>query len=271
MSDLPIGIFDSGIGGLTVARHITNLLPDEKIIYFGDTLHLPYGEKSQKKIQQFSLKIIEFLIEKKCKAIIIACNSASSQSANYLENNILIKKNNIILFNVIDPIISYLKTLNTIHKIGVIGTNATIRSNIYEKKITNLPTKHSVVSLSTPLLAPMIESNFYNESIKTKIIKSYLKNNKLKDIDSIILGCTHYPLIESEIENIYKGNVKIINSLKYTSEKVIKKLKEKNMLVKKKNKNRKHEFFVSDLTESFQESAKLFFNEKIILKEKNIF
>ena len=117
----------------------------------------------------------------------------------------------------------------------------------------------------------MIESNFYNESIKTKIIKSYLNNEKLKDIDSIILGCTHYPLIESEIENIYQGNVKIINSLKYTSEKVIKKLKEKNMLVKNKNKNRKHEFFVSDLTESFQESAKLFFNEKIILKEKNIF
>ena len=270
MSDLPIGIFDSGIGGLTVARHITNLLPDEKIIYFGDTLHLPYGEKSQKKIQKFSLKIIKFLKSKKCKAIIIACNSASSQSANYLENNLLIKKK-IILFNVIDPIISYLKTLNTIHKIGIIGTNATIRSNIYEKKIKNLPQKHSVVSLSTPLLAPMIESNFYNESIKTKIIKSYLNNEKLKDIDSIILGCTHYPLIESEIENIYKGNVKIINSLKYTSEKVIKKLKEKNMLVKNKNKNRKHEFFVSDLTESFQESAKLFFNEKIILKEKNIF
>jgi len=271
MSDLPIGIFDSGIGGLTVARHLTNLLPEEKIIYFGDTLHLPYGEKSQRKIQQFSLKIIKFLIEKKCKAIIIACNSASSQSVNYLENNILIKKNNIILFNVIDPIISYLKKSNTIHKIGVIGTNATIRSNVYENKITDLQKNYSLVSLSTPLLAPMIESNFYNESIKKKIIKSYLNNEKLKDIDAIILGCTHYPLIESEIKNIYKGNIKIINSLKHTSEKVIQTLKKKNILTKIKNGNRKHEFFVSDLTESFQESAKLFFNEKVILKEKNIF
>ena len=117
----------------------------------------------------------------------------------------------------------------------------------------------------------MIESSFYNKSIKTKIIKSYLNNNKLKDIDSLILGCTHYPLIESEIKRIYKGNVKIINSLKYTSEKLIKTLNEKNILAKNKNGNRKHEFFVSDLTESFQKSAKLFFKEKIILKEQNIF
>jgi len=268
ISDLPIGIFDSGIGGLTVARHITTLMPQEKIIYFGDTLHLPYGEKSKKKIQTFSLEIVNFLIKKKCKAIIIACNSASSLSIDYLTKKF--KDQNIILFNVIDPIINYITKLNSEHQIGVIGTRATIQSGVYEKKIYALKKNHSVVSLETPLLAPMIEANFYNESIKMKIIKSYINDKKLKNIDSLILGCTHYPLIERQINNIYHSKVKIINSLKFTTEEVVKKLRKKNLLTTKK-KNTKHEFFVSDLTESFQESAKLFFNKKIILKEKNIF
>ena len=266
---MPIGIFDSGIGGLTVARNITTLMPREKIIYFGDTLHLPYGEKSKKKIQNFSLEIVNFLIKKKCKAIIIACNSASSLSTNYLKKKIA-KKHNIILFNVIDPIINYVKTLNSEHRIGIIGTRATIKSKVYEKKIFSLKQNHSVVSLETPLLAPMIESNFYNESIRTKIIKSYLDNPKLKNIDHLILGCTHYPLIEPQINKIYKSKVNIINSLNFTTEQVIKKLKQKNLISTNKNQE-KHEFFVSDLTKSFQESAKLFFNKKIILKEKNIF
>jgi len=268
MSDLPIGIFDSGIGGLTVARKITNLMPQERIIYFGDTLHLPYGEKSKKKIQQFSLEIVHFLIKKKCKAIIIACNSASSFSMDYLTQRFA--DHNIIIFNVIDPIINYIKKLKFRHQIGIIGTRATIKSGIYEKKICDLEKNHSVVSLETPLLAPMIEANFYNESIKMKIINSYINDEKLKNIDSLVLGCTHYPLIENQINNIYKSKVKIINSLQFTTEEVIVKLKKENLLSTKKNK-KKHEFFVSDLTESFQESAKLFFNKKIILKEKNIF
>ena len=269
MSNLPIGIFDSGIGGLTIARSITDLMPKEKIIYFGDTLHLPYGEKSKQKIQNFSLKIVNFLIQKKCKAIIIACNSASSFSIEYLQKKIP-AKNNIILFNVIDPIIDYVGKLNFGHNIGLIGTRATINSRIYEKKINKLKKNHLLISLETPLLAPMIESSFYNESIKTKIIASYIKNDKLKNIDSLILGCTHYPLIESEIKQLYKSKVEIINSLKLTSKKVIEKLTEKNQLATRKKKI-KHEFFVSDLTKSFQESAKLFFKKKIILKEKNIF
>jgi len=266
---MPIGVFDSGIGGLTVAREVTTLMPREKIIYFGDTLHLPYGEKSKKKIQSFSLDIVNFLIKKKCKAIIIACNSASSLSTNYLQKKIA-KDHNVIIFNVIDPIINYLKKLKTKNHIGVIGTRATIKSTVYEKKIFALKKNHSVVSLETPLLAPMIESSFYNESIKATIIKSYLDNPKLKKIDHLILGCTHYPLIESQINKIYKSKINIINSLKFTAEEVIQKLREKNLISKKKN-QKKHEFFVSDLTKSFQESAKLFFNKEIILKEKNIF
>jgi len=269
MSELPIGIFDSGIGGLTVARDLTRIMPKEKIIYFGDTLHLPYGEKSPKKIQNCCLQIVKFLISKKCKAIIVACNSASSLSINYLKKNIP-QKNKVLLFNVIDPIIEYINKGKGRSTIGVIGTNATIKSGVYEKKIHALKKNHSVISLPTPLLAPMIESNFYNESIKIKIIESCLKNSTLNNIDSLILGCTHYPLIENEISKFYKSKVKLIHSLTNTTTSVVKKLKEQNMLATQQT-NIQHEFFVSDLTESFQESAKLFFKKNIILKEKNIF
>ena len=177
MSEFPIGIFDSGIGGLSLAKSLTQLMPKEKIVYFGDTIHLPYGEKSKKQIQKFSLKIIDFLIDKKCKAIIIACNSASSASVDFIKN--ICEQKNIIILNVIDPIIEYIDSFDPNKIIGVIGTNATINSNIYENKISKLKKQHKIISLSTPLLAPMIESSYYNESIKTKIIEYYLKKNHL--------------------------------------------------------------------------------------------
>ena len=271
MSEFPIGIFDSGIGGLTLAKSITKLMPKEKIIYFGDTLHLPYGEKSKKQIQKLSLKIVDFLIQKNCKAIIIACNSASSSAVNYIINNIPKQKNDVIIFNVIDPVIKFINDFKPNKKIGVIGTNATIKSNIYEKKILELDKKHKIISLATPLLAPMIESNYYNESIKLKIIQHYLSNKLLNNIDYLILGCTHYPLIGKEIQNFFNGKLKIINALNYTSEFVMQSLEQKKILSTKESIDKKHEFFVSDLTESFQESAKLFFGKKIVLKEKNIF
>ena len=127
----PIGIFDSGIGGLTVAHAITKILPNEKIVYFGDTQHLPYGNKSPKKINYYSAKIVDFLFKKKCKAIIIACNTVSSIALKKLEKK---TKNRCVLFNVIDPVVKYVSTNFTIKNIGVIGTPVTIASNIYKKK-----------------------------------------------------------------------------------------------------------------------------------------
>ena len=268
MSEFPIGIFDSGIGGLSLAKSLTKLMPKEKVVYFGDTIHLPYGEKSKKQIQKFSLKIIDFLIDKNCKAIIIACNSASSASVDFIKN--ICEQKNIIILNVIDPIIEYIDSFDPNKIIGVIGTNATINSNIYENKISKLKKQHKIISLSTPLLAPMIESSYYNESIKTKIIEYYLKKKSLNNIEYLILGCTHYPLIEKEITRILKKKVKIINALSHTSKYIMQLLKKRNLLAKKNN-SKKHEFFVSDLTKSFQESSTLFFDKKIILKEKNIF
>ena len=265
-SEFPIGIFDSGIGGLTVAREIIELMPNEKIIYFGDTLHLPYGEKSKEKVINYCSKICKFLLSKKCKAIVIACNSASSLALDYIKKEV---GSNSIIFNVIDPVIDCVNNLQN-KKIGIIGTNATINSKVYESKINKLKKELSVFSLATPLLAPMIESRFHDASIKKKIIATYLKHDKLKEIETLILGCTHYPLIEPEIKNFYNEKVNIISSLNAIGLHIKNTFQKKRLLNENPN-SKKHEFFVSDFTTSFQNSAKIFFNNEINLKEKNIF
>ena len=265
-SELPIGIFDSGIGGLTVAREIIELMPNEKVVYFGDTLHLPYGEKSKEKVINYCSKICEFLMKKKCKAIVVACNTASSVAMNSIKKKF---GKDCYLFNVIDPVIEKIKNLKSNH-VGIIGTNATINSKIYEKKINSMYKDCNVFSLATPLLAPMIESRFHDASIKKKIIATYLDNEKLNSIETLILGCTHYPIILSEIQEFYNNKVHIISSLNSIGSHIKAKL-EKNNLLNTQKSNKKHEFFVSDITISFQKNAKSFFTQKISLKENNIF
>jgi len=264
--DNPIGIFDSGIGGLTVAHAISKTLPNEKIIYFGDTEHLPYGNKSPKMITFYSEKITDFLLKKKCKAIIIACNSASSIAFTALKRK---TKNKCALFNVIDPVIQSVVNDLFIKNLGVIGTNATIATNIYQKNINKKRADIHVKSLATPLLASLIEEN-NPQLYKDNIIASYLDSKHMSNIDSIILGCTHYPLIKSEIEHYYKGKIKIISTLKSIGKYVKNKLQKKNLLVLKKQ-IPKHNFYVSDYTKNFQKKTELFFQSSIILEEQNIF
>ena len=208
MKKLPIGIFDSGIGGLTVVRALKEKLPNEYIIYFGDTEHLPYGEKSNKAIQNFSKKITQFLINKNCKAIVMACNSASSVAFEVVKK----QAKNIPVFNVIDPIVKVVANNCNDCKIGVIGTKTTIQSGVYVRKIQEICSSAKVSSLATPLLVPMIEEGFVNEEISHKIIANYLSNKSLANIDSLILACTHYPLIYNEINNFYGGKVQLIDS-----------------------------------------------------------
>ena len=265
MKSSAIGIFDSGIGGLTVANAIKNVLPNESIIYFGDTEHLPYGEKSKQSIQIFSKKIIDFLIKKECKIIVIACNSASSATENYINNPL--KKTSII--NVIDPVVAEVVKICKNYKIGVIGTKATISSNAYEKKIKTLCSNAKIYSLPTPLLAPMIEEGFINETISNTIIDNYLSNKRLANIDHLILACTHYPLIHQEIKDYYQGRVNVIDSANIVANHIAKKLKAKDLL--NNSKSTKHHFYVSNYTKSFEKSAKFFFKETIKLEEINLF
>ena len=262
---LPIGIFDSGIGGLTVASAIHKVLPHEELVYFGDTAHLPYGDKSPEAIKYFSLKIAQFLLDKQCKMIVIACNTASSLAYNDLVEYIGDK---IPVLNVIDPIVDFVAAEKQLKHVGVIGTKATINSDLYAKKLQLARPGIEVKSLATPLLAPMIEEGFFSNTISKTVINSYLSSQKLKNIDSLILACTHYPLIQAEIEEFYHEKVTIINSAAIVAQSVHKKLTELHLLNKFGAK--KHQFFVSDYTSSFEKSTKLFFGEKIHLKLKNI-
>ena len=265
-SEGPIGIFDSGIGGLTVASSISKLLPNEQIIYFGDTQHLPYGSKSFKRINYYCSQIVEFLINKNCKAIIIACNSASAVASEQINQQVQKKA---LVFNVIDPVVDYIKNAKHLKQIGVIGTNATIDSNVYAAKIKSFRSDIKVSSLATPLLANLIEED--NQKLYTKgILDSYLKNQILTKIDSLILGCTHYPLITSRINEFFNSQVEIINSIDYVTNKIKNNLQSKKLL-KTNSEKLKHHFYVSDYTENFQKKTELFFSSKIILEEVNIF
>lgn len=267
----PIGIFDSGIGGLTVARAITRLLPNEQIIYFGDTAHMPYGEKSAEAIKHYSVKIAEFLKFKNCKMIVIACNTASAAAYKSVVKSTGMKD---LVVNVIDPAVDYVVKNHYRQKVGVIATKRTISSNVYAKRIETLDPVSDVVQLATPLLAPMIEEGFYNNKISQTIINSYLSKSKLSKIDALILGCTHYPLIKGEIQKFYGKSVEVIDSSEIVAQHVKEVLEKNALLNDNKSKlfslNKKSQFFVSDYTQSFEETSKIFFDEKVKLKQFNI-
>jgi glutamate racemase len=267
-ANAPIGIFDSGIGGLTVANAISKHLPNEQFIYFGDTAHLPYGDKSPDSIKYYAIRISQFLLENKCKAIIIACNTASAIAYETVKDFVGKKA---VVINVIDPVVEHVSNNSKLHKIGVIGTKATVKANVYEKKITLLNPELKVASLATPLLAPMIEEGFFNNKISRTVINSYLSTPRLKKIDSLILACTHYPLIKNEINDYYKKEVKIIDSADVVAIYTKNILSYHKLLNTKASKiNKSHRFFVSDFTESFEKSAKHFFKDKILLEEADI-
>ena len=265
MQTNPIGIFDSGIGGLTIANALRNKLPNENIIYFGDTAHLPYGEKSEQAIIDYSKKIALFLLKKNCKAIVIACNSASSVAINDIKKI----ARNVPVLNVITPVIKKVVKVCKDYNIGVIGTNATIQSNVYENQIKSLCSFAHVSSLATPLLAPMIEEGFANDDISNTIIEKYLSNKHLANIDHLILACTHYPLIYQKISNYYNGDVEIIDSTSIVTKHIFEQLKINNLL--NNNSDSKCSFYVSNYTKTFEKSSKFFFKEDLKLEEMNIF
>lgn len=262
----PIGIFDSGIGGLTVASAVNKTLPNEKLLYFGDTAHLPYGEKSSSSIRSFSAEIAQFLVNQGCKAIVIACNSASAVATNTVRK---VVPGHIPVINVIDPTVQYVSRRVKSGKVGVIATKATVNSRIYAKRITRSNESLKVSMLATPLLVSMIEEGFFNNNISQAIINSYLEKSTLNKIEALILGCTHFPLIKKEIEKYYKGSVEVIDSSDIVATE-LKRILEKKELINQVNKGPKHHFYVSDLTPSFAESTGIFFGKKLKLEKKKL-
>ena len=255
-----IGIFDSGIGGLTVARAIKNLLPAESLIYFGDTAHLPYGDKSEAAIQAYSIKITDVLLEKGCKAIVVACNSASSSAYNLLKEY---AGKRIEIINVIDPMVDLIERCFEEKTVGLIGTKRTVGSGIYAQKFQAIRKEIVLKSMATPLLVPMIEEGFFNQKISHDIIDRYLSDKELSGIDALILGCTHYPLIKEEINSLLEEKVQILDSSEITASHLRSVLAAKGLLSDVKE--RDDEFMVSDFTASFESSTKMFFGETVKL------
>ena len=258
----PIGVFDSGIGGLTVAHAIKELLPDENMIYFGDTAHLPYGDKSEAAIQAYSIKIADVLLKKGCKVIVIACNSASSAADELLKEYV---NKHVRIINVIDPMVELVTSQFPGKNVGLIGTKRTVQSGVYTRKIENSDKHITLQSLAAPLLVPMIEEGFFHNQISHEIIAQYLSDASLQNIDALILACTHYPLIKKEIGSYYKNALPILDSSQVVALKLKQHLEEQGLL--NTGNEAKHEFFVSDYTESFEASTRIFFQQVVQLEE----
>jgi len=264
MKDRPIGIFDSGVGGLTVAHAIKQILPGETLVYFGDTAHLPYGDKSAESIRYYSRRITEFLLDHKSKVVLVACNSASASAFDSLKQEF---HDRTILIDVIDPVVNYLSTRN-FKKIGVIGTKRTISSGTYDQKLHEKSPETTVVSMATPLLVPMIEEGFIFDDISNAIIRTYLSNETLGGIEALILGCTHYPIIRNQISKFFNFNIEVIDSARIVSL-ILRETLEKNNLLN--DTGRIHDqFFVSDYTSFFEKIARMFFEGEINLKKADI-
>jgi glutamate racemase len=264
MNNQPIGIFDSGVGGLTVAHAIKQILPGESLIYFGDTAHLPYGDKSEEAIRYYSRKITEFLLERNAKVVLIACNSASASAYETLKDEF---NDRTIILDVIDPIVEYISE-SKYKRIGVIGTKRTISSGTYETKVAKKAPDKAMVSMATPLLVPMIEEGFIFDDISNAIIRTYLSDKVLNNIEALILGCTHYPIIKNQISKFFNFDVEVVDSARIVSV-ILRDVLEKNSLLNNSG-IVKDQFFISDYTPYFEKIARMFFEGEINLKKADI-
>ncbi len=247
----PIGVFDSGVGGLTVAREIMRHLPNEDIVYFGDTARVPYGNKSKDNIIRYSRQIINFLKTKNVKAIVIACNTASAQALDTVTQEF-----DIPIIGVVEPGARAALEVTQTKKVGVIGTEGTVRSGMYEKVIQGMQPDVSVVTKACPLFVPLVEEGFKNHPVTEEIIDFYLASLKETDIDSLILGCTHYPLLRSKIMEYVGEKIKLVNPA-YETAMDLKKLLEENDMENPgiEGEHGSYSFYVSDAADKFKQFA----------------
>ena len=260
-----IGIFDSGIGGLTVARALMDCLPAYDIVYFGDTARTPYGSKSPETVRSYALEDMEFLIRRGAKMIVMACNSAASVATKDVMSRF-----DLPIFEVITPAVETAVAPSADMKIGVIGTRATINSGIYEKKIKQLRPEAKVYSLPCPLLVPLVEEGWLKRPETRMIVKKYLHPLKVRQVTSLILGCTHYPILKDLIARKVGKRVRIIDSSLAVSGKVRQYLQDHPELDATLDKNSIFDLYVSDVTAQFEKTAKYILRKKVMLKQTRL-
>lgn len=247
----PIGVFDSGVGGLTVVREIIRQLPDENIVYFGDTARVPYGSKSKNTIIRFSEQIIRFLKTKQVKAIVIACNTASALALDAVRDEF-----DVPILGVVIPGARAAVVATTNGKVGVVGTEATVQSGMYTKVIQEMNPEIEVIEKACPLFVPLVEEGFKEHHVTQEVIDYYLDSMKKTDIDAMILGCTHYPLLRSKIRAYMGEKIQIVNPAYETAMDLRKLLIEKDMGNDgTATAASRYEFFVSDAAEKFRKFA----------------
>ena len=252
VSQAPIGVFDSGVGGLTVVREIMRQMPKERIIYFGDTARVPYGTKSKETVTRFSKQIARFLQSHQVKTIVVACNTASAYAIEELEAEL-----DIPVVGVVKPGARMAADVTRNGKIGVIATEGTIGSGLYSKYIKSLREDATIYGKACPLFVPLVEEGLWEDPVTVEIARRYLTELIDLDIDTLILGCTHYPLIRSTIESIMGEGVTLVNPAYETAVALKKLLAEKNLLneVTPPLGSNPYQFYVSDGAEKFKQFA----------------
>ncbi len=258
MDTRPIGIFDSGVGGLTVLTELRKKLPNENYIYIGDTKRFPYGSKSKETIIQISKRIVDTLISKKVKLIVIACGTATSQALEELKQIY-----NIPIIGIIEPTVEN-QMNEKVKKVGVIATRGTIRSKVWETTICKKNPSIAILSKETPLLAPMAEEGWIDNEVARSAIKEYMKDWKEENLDALILGCTHYPLFEKLLRKELGDTIKIINTGKEIAKSLEQYLKENDL----KNEGiGTEEIYLTDTESNFLNVAKQLFHKEIKIQK----
>ncbi len=248
----PIGIFDSGVGGLTVAREVMRNIPLERIVYFGDTARVPYGSKSKETIVRYSRQIIRFLMTQGVKAIVVACNTASAFALEEVKKEIAIP-----IIGVVQPGAKVACAATKNKKIGVIGTEGTVRSQIYTKVIQAWDPQIEVIGKACPLFVPLVEEGWLKDPVTDEVAYRYLKEIKEKDIDTLILGCTHYPLLRATVRKIMGEGVTLVNPAYETAVELKSLLQRRNLenMGDGGPEEMKYQFFVSDAADKFKQFA----------------
>jgi len=252
----PIGVFDSGVGGLTVVKELIRQLPEEDIVYFGDTARVPYGIKSKETVIRFSIENILFLLKQDVKLICIACNTVSSVALPVIRSHFKVP-----IVGVISPGVREAVYATRNKRIGVIGTKGTIKSRTYELEIKQLDGEVKVTALACPLFVPFVEEGWLSGNVVSEVAKTYLKPLKDASVDTVILGCTHYPLLKPVIKKVLGSEVTLIDSAKQVAIEVKKILSCEGLL--NKGRKGKHRFYVSDNPEWFRDLAERFLGKPV--------
>lgn len=259
-----IGVFDSGVGGLTVLRHLLIDHPQYNYIYLGDNANVPYGNKSPEVIYSYSKKAVDFLYSKGCKIIIIACNSASAQALRCLQQEYLPKKYpELKVLGVVRPIAEKINSIKNIKKIGIIGTKATVNSNIYSEEIKKIRPDIKIYQKETPLLVSLIEENWLKKPETKMILKKYLRELKTSQVESLVLACTHYPFLLKDIKKIMGKKCLVFDPGKVVSDSLGDYLKRHLEVKLKTSKKGSLSFYATDNLDSFANLGQFFLGKKL--------